>query len=98
MPTIELPPVTEAHRRAAFASLAMPGWTFDAALRDPLRAQVIECRAAQLRTREWQAANDRETVCVRRLNPITGQWHTQRVAGDYTRQQSCLDDTRATND
>ncbi len=93
MPTVHLPPITDAHRRAAFALLAMPGWSYAAALRDPLRAKLIECRAAQLRTREWQAQHRQATECVRRLDPATGQWRTQRVAGAWVEAQQSISTT-----
>jgi len=93
MPTVHLPPISDAHRRAAFAMLAMPGWSYAAALRDPLRAKLIECRAAQLRTREWQAQHSQATECVRRIDPITGRWCTQRVAGAWVDSQPSLSPT-----
>ena len=74
------------HNRAENGDFAktvlMPG--------DPLRAKLIECRAAQLRTREWRAQHRQATACVRRIDPITGRWCTQRVAGTWVDQQPTL--------
>ena len=84
---ITLPPVTDAHRRAAFERLRMAGWTYDAARADPLRRRVIEACATQLRTKEWQAQHQRTTQLVRRCHPTTGQWVTQRVPGFYEPNQ-----------
>ena len=74
-----LPDVTDAHRQAAFVWLRMPG-TYTAAMADPMWARLIEARAAHLRTAEWQQAHaTRTTTLVRRINPTTGQWLTQRA-------------------
>jgi len=51
-----LPPVTEAHRRAAFTLLSWPDCSFEAAMANPLRRRLIECCAADLRNREAQRA------------------------------------------
>lgn len=85
-----LPPETDAHRRAAFERLAMRGWTYTAALANPLRARVIEAMAHKLRTAEWQATHQRTTTTVARIHPQTGQWHTQRVPGNWDDQQGAL--------
>jgi hypothetical protein len=81
-----LPPVTDAHRHRALRLMAWHGWTLTQAMADPVRSRVLECCAAQLRTRDWQAQHARGTVLVRRLDPATGRWCTQRAAGDYTDQ------------
>lgn len=54
-----MPYVTAEHRRAAFKLLAMPGWTYERAMQDPLRRKLIECCAAHVRTRELQAERQR---------------------------------------
>ena len=82
-----LPPVTDAHRAAAFERLHLRGWTLAAALADPLRARVINALAAQMRTAEWRAQHTRSTRLVRRLQPASGRWCTQRVAGDWDETQ-----------
>lgn len=74
-----MPPVTDAHRQAAFASLRLRCCaTLAEAMADPLRARVVEARAHQLRTREWLATQAMAvTTPVRRLDPRTGLWCTQ---------------------
>ena len=54
-----LPPVTQQHRMHAYAILRPIGVSFDAAMQHPDCAtwrRVIECKAAQLRTSAWRAA------------------------------------------
>ena len=51
----ELPAVTEAHRRAAFALMAWPSTTFEQAMAIDTRRRVIEARASQLRKADWLA-------------------------------------------
>lgn len=81
-----LPEVTDAHRRAAFAAMRWNGWTFEAAMADETRQRVIEARAHQLRTQEWKATHSRSTTLVRRFNPQQGRWVTQRAPGPWTDQ------------
>ena len=50
-----LPPVTAAHRRAAFELLAIKDTTFTQALRDPLKRRLIEACAKTIRNREAAA-------------------------------------------
>lgn len=78
-----MPPVTAAHRQAAYARLALRGWTYTAAMQDPVRSRVIEAMAAQMRTAEWRAQHARTVRTVRRIEPVSGRWCTQRVAGDW---------------
>lgn len=85
-----LPPITPAHRQAAFERLAMRGWTLAAAMADPLRRRVIEALAAQIRTAEWRERHQRATRVVRRVDPATGRWASQRVAGDYITDQLAI--------
>jgi hypothetical protein len=84
----ELPPVTQAHRLAAFELLRMPGLTFTAAMQDDLRRRCIEACAAQLRTREWAKTARRSVVPVRRVRPgLDGhplRWCTQLAPGPWT--------------
>lgn len=76
-----LPPVTDAHRQAAFDGLRLRCCaTLAEAMADPMRARVVEARAHQLRTREWlETQAVAATALVRRVHPTTGQWATQRV-------------------
>jgi hypothetical protein len=81
----DLPPVTDEHRQAAFVAMGWRGWTYAAAQADPTRSRVLECRAAQIRTNEWMATQQRTVVHVRRCKPGTDghplRWCTQIVAG-----------------
>ena len=90
MPTPDLGPVTDAHRRAAFARLALRGLSFEAAMAIDSHRRVIEAYARQLRTREWQAQHRQATRCVRRLDPATGRWYTQRVPGEWEADQAAI--------
>jgi hypothetical protein len=81
-PCPDLPPVTDAHRAAAFESLRFRCCaTLAEALADPVRARVVEARAHALRTAEWKRTQaTRTTTLARRIDPTTGTWRTQRVA------------------
>lgn len=83
MPTITLPPITDAHRRAAFTAMHWPGWTFETAMRFDLRRKLVEARASHLRTNEYKAQHPQAPAVVRRYNPATGQWCCQQVPGQY---------------
>lgn len=50
-----LPTVTDEHRRAAFEAMRWTGWTYDAAMADATRRQIVETRAHQIRKQEWKA-------------------------------------------
>ena len=82
-----MPPVTMEHLRAAFELMAWRGWTFEAAMADPIRARVVRARAAQMRTQEYQRTHRRTVVPVRRYNPRDDRWCTQLVAGDFDDQE-----------
>lgn len=83
--TVELPPVTDAHRRAAFEAMGWAGWTYEAARADKTRCQVVEVRAHQIRTQEWRATRQRTVVPVHRCRPgVDGHpthWCTQLANG-----------------
>jgi len=51
-----LPPVTDQHRRAAFEAMHWLGWTYEQAMADKTRAQLVECRASAMRKKQWQQA------------------------------------------
>lgn len=74
-----LPPVTDAHRRAAFAAMRWAGWTLDQALADPVRRRIVECRAHQLRTLEHRAAAQAQRRSVVRP-PLPAAKHLQHTA------------------
>jgi hypothetical protein len=48
-----MPPVTDQHRRGAFAAFAWLGWTYEQAMADDTRQRVVEARAHHLRKAEW---------------------------------------------
>ena len=87
MPQPNLPEVTDAHRRAAFEAMHWAGWTFDAAMQYDMRRRLIEIRAAQIRTAQWQATQMRSVVPIKRIklgcdgHPIG--WATQMTRGDF---------------
>lgn len=88
-----LPPVTEAHRLAAFESLRMKNATYEAAMRDTVLRKIIDTRAATLRTREFNEANQASQRLVKRCRTLpdgTERWATQRVPGPVTAQAALL--------
>ena len=80
-----LPPVTDTHRQAAFAAMHWTGCTYTQAIACPVKSRVVECRAAQIRTQEWERTTKRTVVPVRRVrlgadgHPMG--WCTQIVPG-----------------
>lgn len=85
-----MPPVTDAHLRAAFELMAWTGWTFEAAMADPIRSRVLRARAAQLRAQEYRRTHRRVVQAVRRYSPSDDRWCTQRVAGRFDDNQPIL--------
>lgn len=85
-----LPPVTDDHRRRAFAAMAVRGLSYEQAMRHPTWCRVIECAASQLRNREWVQQHPPTTTHVRRYCPATGTWRTQCVPGLPTREKGLL--------
>ena len=90
-----LPSVTEGHRQAAFAAMHWAGWTYEAAMADTTRRQIIEARATQLRTAEFKRTATRTVRLVRRVHPTTGTWATQRVPGAWQPEQLPLPTDRS---
>lgn len=86
-----MPPVTDAHLRAAFELMAWTGWTFEAAMADPIRSRVLRARAAQLRAQEYRRTHRRVVQAVRRYSPSDDRWCTQRVAGDFDTTQRTIE-------
>jgi len=78
--------VTDEHRRKAFELFAWKGWTFEEAMADDTRRRLINCRAAWVRTHVFEARHSRATETVRRLDPATGRWKTQRIEAGWTDQ------------
>lgn len=69
MPTVDLPPVTDDHRRQAFAKQRWPGLTYEQAMAVDIRRRIVEACAHQIRTREFRAGerHDRSTWCQHAL-------------------------------
>ena len=79
-----LPDVTQEHRLAAFVAMHWAGWTFEAAMRYDVRRRLIEARAAQIRTAEWKATQQRSVVPVKRVRLGSDghpKWVTQLAPG-----------------
>lgn len=83
MPAIALPPVTDAHRHAAFEAFAWPGLTYEAALRIELRRKLIEIRASHIRTQQATAGMERTRQTVRRCRADGAGWCTQTALGPW---------------
>lgn len=84
-------PLTPAQLQAAFEAFAWVGWTFDAAMADPLRARLVRARAAALRTREYQRTHVRQWATVRRFDPARGRYVSQRVPLGWDDNNPVLD-------
>lgn len=79
----DLPEVTDAHRRAAFEAMHWSGWTFEAAMGNDTRRRLIEARAHQLRTRQWQDSRTRTERLVPAYDPRRDCWRTRHTRGDW---------------
>lgn len=86
-----LPPINHGHLMAAFVALRLDKkTTFDEAMLDDLRRQLIVTKAHHIRTQEWAATQTTERKLVRRFNPRTGNWITEVTTGqliDKTQEQ-----------
>jgi hypothetical protein len=88
---VRTPPTTE-QLRAAFEAFAWPAaWSFDAAMSDPLRAGLVCARACQMRAREYERSHTRAWAAVRRIDPATGRFSTERVQADWDDNNPVLD-------
>lgn len=76
--------------RAAFEAMAWRDCTFEAAMRDAIRGRIVRARAAQLRAQHIQRTTTRTVRLVKRCNPVTGAWCTQRVPGPIDPHQQRL--------
>ena len=63
----DLPPVTDDHLHRAFEVLAYRHTTFDAAMADPLRRQIVTICAKSLRTIDYEHTTQRTVVPERRI-------------------------------
>ena len=85
LPEAELPPLTQDHLQRAFQVLAYRGTTFDAAMANPLRRQIITLCAKRLRFIEYERTTQRTVVPERRVrlgvdgHPIG--WTTRMAEG-----------------
>jgi hypothetical protein len=76
--------------REAFALFGWAGWTFDAAMADPLRSRIVAARAAALRAQRIRAEHAHSQTTVRRHDPRDGSWKTQRVQGPIDTTQKVI--------
>jgi hypothetical protein len=83
----ELPPVTDAHRLAAFAAMHWGEMTYEAAMRFEVRRRVVEIRAHHIRTQEWLKTQERtvrpELRCIPGVDGHPLKWTTQLVLGAH---------------
>ena len=88
-PADDMPPVTDAHLRTAFAKLRWPNLTYDQVMADPVRSKVVQACAHQLRRQEWERTHARTVEPVKRVrlgadgHPIG--WCTQAAPGAHVR-------------
>lgn len=82
---MQMQPITTEHLRMAFERVALQGWTYDAAMNDPVRRHVIVACAHAIRTSEWERTQHRTVEPVRRIklgcdgHPVG--WCTQMAQG-----------------
>lgn len=94
MPTFTNPPTCdELHQ--AFEALAVRDHTlarmgFAAAMAHATWGRVIDCKARALRAAHYRATTARRVQLVRRFNPATGAWVTQRVPGAFDESQPLI--------
>jgi hypothetical protein len=84
-------PLTTEQLRAAFEAFAWVGWTFEAAMANPIRARLVSARACQMRAREYQRTHDRQWTTVRRFDPSRQRYVSQRVAIGWDDTNPTLD-------
>lgn len=97
MPTQQLPPVTDAHRRQAFAMFAWPGLTFEAAMRIDMRRRLIEARAHGIRKAEATGrAVTRHPFPAKAAAPAPGPaWCPNALFGPRPQPTGYIDHKRA---
>jgi hypothetical protein len=81
--------------RQAFEALAVRSadlrhMTFAQAMAHDVWAKVIDCRARAVRAAKYRATTTRRVRNVRRYNPATDTWCTQRVPGAFDETQPLL--------
>ena len=88
-------PPTCAQLQAAFEALAVRDHNlarmgYAQAMAHDVWARVIDCKARAMRAAQYRATTTRRVRLVRRFNPATGTWHTQRVAGAFDESQPLI--------
>lgn len=84
-PIQHLPPVTQDYLQRAFVVLAYSDTTFEQAMADPVRRQVLHTCASRLRTQDYERTTKRTVEPIRRIklgadgHPIG--WCTQMTNG-----------------
>ena len=78
--------------RQAFETLAarsadLRRMTFTEAMAHDIWAKVIDCKARAQRAAHYKATTTRRVRLVKRFDPRTGNWRTQRVAGAFDESQ-----------
>jgi hypothetical protein len=88
------PPTCEQLRQAyelmAARNHELHSMTFAQAMAHDVWARVIDCRARAIRAAQYRATTTRRVRLVRRFNPASGTWHTQRVAGAFDESQPLI--------
>lgn len=67
MAAADLPPITDEHLHRAFEVLAYRNTTFDAAMANPIRRQIVTICAKRLRTQDYEHTTQRTVVPERRI-------------------------------
>lgn len=80
----------EAFEALAVRSADLQRMTFSEAMAHDVWARVIDCKARALRAARYRANTTRRVRLVRRFNPSTGTWHTQRVPGAFDDSQPLI--------
>lgn len=91
---MQTPPTCD-QLRQAFEALAVRDHTlarmgYAAAMAHDVWARVIDCKARALRAADYRATTPRRVRLVRRFNPATGAWVTQRVPGAFDESQPLI--------
>ena len=80
----------EAFEALAVRSADLQRMTFSEAMAHNVWARVIDCKARAIRSAQYRATTTRRVRLVRRFNPSTGTWHTQRVPGAFDESQPLI--------
>lgn len=80
----------QAYEAMAVRSADLRHMTFAEAMAHDIWAKVIDCRARAIRAAHYRATTTRRVRLVKRINPSTGQWVTQRVAVGFDETQPLI--------